>query len=196
MPSKGHDQLETRAFALLGEPLAVDLVNTIAQTPAGAVDLLATTADRDAWLVAHPTLPVAPAGQRPSLEQLRALRDALARLFAAALDSRRPPEAGLALLNELSARAAEYDQIAWPRGGDPARRVASTAAIPADAILAELARSGIDVLTGPNRERLRRCQAPGCVLIFVAEHPQRRWCSPATCGNRVRAARHYRRQRA
>ena len=56
-------------------------------------------------------------------------------------------------------------------------------------------RSGIELLTGSGRARLRRCEGPGCVLYFVAANPRRRWCSPRLCGNRVRVARHYRRYR-
>jgi predicted RNA-binding Zn ribbon-like protein len=35
---------------------------------------------------------------------------------------------------------------------------------------------------------LRACGAPGCVLMFVKDHPRREWCSVA-CGNRARQAR-------
>ena len=42
--------------------------------------------------------------------------------------------------------------------------------------------------------QLRACHAPGCVLYFLKDHPRREWCSTA-CGNRARAARHYRRHR-
>jgi predicted RNA-binding Zn ribbon-like protein len=50
------------------------------------------------------------------------------------------------------------------------------------------------LLAGPDASRIRACQAPGCVLFFLAERRRRDWCSPA-CGNRARVARHYRRQR-
>jgi len=36
-------------------------------------------------------------------------------------------------------------------------------------------------------------QAPGCALFFLKDHPRRERCNPA-CGNRVRAARAYRKQ--
>ena len=49
-------------------------------------------------------------------------------------------------------------------------------------------RSGL--FGGPDRLLIRSCPAPGCVLYFLREHPRREWCS-TTCGNRVRAARHY-----
>jgi predicted RNA-binding Zn ribbon-like protein len=63
-----------------------------------------------------------------------------------------------------------------------------------DAALACLARQGAELVADVARP-LRACRAPGCVLFFVRDHPRREWCS-VMCGNRVRAARHYRRLRA
>ena len=68
------------------------------------------------------------------------------------------------------------------------------AADPTDIALAALAADAIDVLTEPDGDNLRACGAPGCVLIFVRDHPRRTWCSE-TCGNRARQARHYERVR-
>jgi predicted RNA-binding Zn ribbon-like protein len=59
--------------------------------------------------------------------------------------------------------------------------------------LSVIAGLGIDLVAG-DETPLRACYAPGCVLYFVQDHPRREWCSTA-CGNRVRAARHYRRHR-
>jgi predicted RNA-binding Zn ribbon-like protein len=55
-----------------------------------------------------------------------------------------------------------------------------------------IARSAIGLLTGPQRALLHVCEAPSCGMLFVGD---RRWCCTA-CGNRARAARHYRRTRA
>lgn len=57
------------------------------------------------------------------------------------------------------------------------------------------ARAAIEFLAGPERERLRACAAPRRVRYFLKEHGLQEWCKPS-CGNRARAARHYRRQRA
>ena len=62
----------------------------------------------------------------------------------------------------------------------------------ADVVLAALAGDAIELVTGPRRADLRACGAPGCVLVFLKDHPRREWCSNA-CGNRARQARHYRR---
>ena len=47
----------------------------------------------------------------------------------------------------------------------------------------------------PERDEIRACGAPGCVLVFLRGHTRREWCS-AACGNRARQARHYARSRA
>jgi len=59
--------------------------------------------------------------------------------------------------------------------------------------LATVAADAIDVVCGYRAPMLRRCEAHGCRRLFFREHARRRWCS-TTCGDRVRAARHYRLQ--
>lgn len=85
-------------------------------------------------------------------------------------------------------------QLEWLEGKQPVARMESLGQDPGTTALAEVARASIALLGSPDRERLRACGAPGCVLFFLKDHPRREWCSGA-CGNRVRAARHYRRQR-
>jgi predicted RNA-binding Zn ribbon-like protein len=64
-----------------------------------------------------------------------------------------------------------------------------------DTARATIARATMELLAGPLRPELRACGAPGCVKFFVKDHPRREWCCDH-CGNRARAARHYRRHRA
>ncbi|WP_338118377.1 CGNR zinc finger domain-containing protein [Streptomyces coryli] len=56
------------------------------------------------------------------------------------------------------------------------------------------ARAAIDLLTGPDRSRLRACPAPRCVQYFLKDAPRQEFCKTA-CSNRTRAARHYARHR-
>ena len=58
-------------------------------------------------------------------------------------------------------------------------------------------RSVVDYLTGDARV-VRQCENPDCILFFLESprSPRRRWCSMAGCGNRMKAARHYRRRAA
>jgi predicted RNA-binding Zn ribbon-like protein len=64
-----------------------------------------------------------------------------------------------------------------------------------DTVLGVIAADTIELLGGPRSDDLRACGAPGCMLMFLKDHPRREWCSP-TCGNRARQARHYARSRA
>ncbi len=129
-----------------------------------------------------------------ALERLRVLRDALRSVLVARAADEHPSGADLDELNAAAALAPGYDQIDWPPGVPPRRWTARGGAA-ADAVLAVVARSAIDLLTGPWSERVRRCEAPGCPRLFVARDARRRWCSSATCGNRVRVARHAARRR-
>jgi predicted RNA-binding Zn ribbon-like protein len=187
----------TTTFSLLGEPLPVELANTVYARRGVLYDGLTTPQDLTTWLAAHrghfqPTLDLHAAGQH--LDQVRALRDALRELVAAVVEGEPPADAAIATLNRLSRQAPTALQLDWSPDGQPSLAVQPASPDPGAVALAELARAGIGLLGGPDRQRLRACRAPGCVLFYVKQHPRREWCSTA-CGNRARAARHYYRHR-
>jgi len=180
----------------MGEPVALDLVNTLVP-PAYGGDLLETPQQVDAWLLAEAErMPGAALQAEPPLvKALYRLRTTLHTLFAAVLDGAEPSPTVLAQVNAASRGAAVYTSLQWPAGGAPIIRLAHRPDGPAEVVIAEVARSAISLLGGPDRQRLRRCEGPGCVLLFVAPHPRLRCCAPHLCGNRVRVARHCRRPR-
>ena len=57
------------------------------------------------------------------------------------------------------------------------------------------ARSALLLLSQPEPERLKIC--PNCHWLFLdrSRNRSRAWCDMAVCGNRVKASRHYRRNR-
>lgn len=185
-------------FLLLGEPLAIDLVNTLVP-PAYGGDLVATRNRVLEWLQAEAIRLPADGLELPQVEDLVGLREALRSLFSAALDGTTPPVWSLRIVNSASRAGARYVELEWTAGvgprarAHPARR--RDGGRPGVALLAEIARSGIELLGGPDRDKLRRCGGPGCSLLFVATNLQRRWCAAYLCGNRVRVARHYDRTR-
>jgi predicted RNA-binding Zn ribbon-like protein len=169
------------AGPLRDEPLAIELHNTLYMAGGQPVDGL--EAPR-AWLEAiAPRLP-AGAGAWPSARELTELRAAVRSALRP-----EPDPAALEALNRAAARAPRSLRV------EPGL-VAGTdhhGASRADIVLAAFATDAIELLTGPQREDLRVCGAPGCVLLFLRDHPRREWCSNA-CGNRARQARHYRRR--
>lgn len=185
------------------ERLAVELANTVFAAGGQAADGLTAPEHLGAWLRLHDERlrraerAWSSAKRTPSpehLERFRGLRAAIRDLFAALLAGERGSVGAVRSLNELSAAAATFATLRWPRSADPEVAVESTAVDAIEVALGIVARDAIALIGGPDRERLRSCPAPGCVLYFVRDHPRRAWCSDA-CGNRARVARHYRRHR-
>ena len=176
----------------LGAPLALDLANSLVKVRPGATrDLLATDDDLDGWL--HREAARLPRARREPdrLDAFRTLRDALHRLFSAAAAGGRLPRAAIGTVNAASARSDGHLRLGV-RGDTPVMEVAG-ADRALDHALSLIARSAIELLAGPDRERLRVCPAPSCGMFFLGR-PDQEWCSTA-CGNRARAARHYARRR-
>ncbi|MET9554440.1 CGNR zinc finger domain-containing protein [Streptomyces sp. NPDC006645] len=200
------------AAPLLGEPLPVELMNTIWAGRDGVHDELTRPEGLAAWLRGvQPRL--VPAGG-PSLAQLsdpsedelrrfRQLRDALRYLAAVTTGDTRaardtgpvadPLSAAVSAVNEACAYAPSWSALRWTGAGVPMRAEVANGTPPAR-ILSRVAEEGARLFAGPDRAELRACHGPRCVLYFVRSHPRREWCS-ADCGNRARVARHYRRRR-
>jgi predicted RNA-binding Zn ribbon-like protein len=197
---------------LLGEPLPVELMNTIWADRDGVHDALGDPEGTAAWIRAIAARDDAPdvllpawweRVRRPEVaeahQDLRALRDAARRLAARLTEDTRPAaqaaveaSTALATVNRYAATARSWPVLAWPEGGGAPRRSIVSESGPGATLVADLARATVSLLDHDGGASLRACQAPGCVLYFVKQHPRREWCS-AACGNRARQARHYRR---
>ena len=185
-------------FALIGEPLAVDLANTLLESEEGSVDLLANPGLLSAWCEAQ--------GERVEildfeasaghLEEFLALRAAIREVFRGLLDGEHPSERAVNGINAASAGAPSFRELRWSEAqGELGVLRAGTGYLAGDdgaVALSKVARSAIELAGGPDRSLLRACPAPGCPLMFVARNRRRLWCR-TVCGNRVRVARHYRR---
>jgi predicted RNA-binding Zn ribbon-like protein len=176
-----------------GEERSIALALANSRLPRGSnwIDLLATPEVAHRWLADH-HLPTDPpeAIREGDLEHLANLRVAARDVLEALADGRAPDASSVEAVNSAAAREAITPRLSWSqkvperswRGGLPGVQGA----------LAALARDVIDLACSPQADSVRRCEAHGCVRLFVREHARRRWCS-TTCGDRVRAARHQRR---
>ena len=180
------------------EPRPVLLMNTVRADRGGVHDALTTPAELARWLAAAGVTPAEPSVTDADLHAAVILRDALRRLAALLTDDPRP--AARSALADVDAAVTAVNRAAAPApraalqvsdGGLGLRLPPAPA--DAGAALAVVAAEAVELLTGPGTV-LNACHAPGCVLYFVKDHPRREWCSTA-CGNRARAARHYRRHR-
>jgi predicted RNA-binding Zn ribbon-like protein len=172
------------------EPRPVQLMNTVSANRSQLRDDLTTIGGLRDFLGL-------PAGQ-DDLKAFRELRQALRDLAGVLTEDTREIakdrdlERAVAGVNRAVRTARHWPQL-LVRDGELLHHNESEGS-PALQALASIAAEAIELFTGEDRELLRACYAPGCVLYFVKDHPRREWCSPS-CGNRVRAARHYRRNR-
>ncbi|WP_194814409.1 CGNR zinc finger domain-containing protein [Nocardia sp. XZ_19_385] len=161
----------------LGEPLALDLLNTrwIANGPQ---DLLTDVAGLEIWLTTAGI--TAPADER-TLEAVLAARSAIYDTVQ---------HADHTALNEILEHG-RIRRLLTESGPAGIPDVADAAWLPgwlaADNLLQLLERAP---------DRVRQCAHPQCVLFFfdTSKNGTRRWHSMATCGNRTKAARHYAKQ--
>lgn len=177
---------------LLGEPPPVEFANSLYRDGDDWIDFLADAPAAARWFeaAAHSSaVGAAPQVRADQVADLRELRDAVRALLEAALSGTRPDLDSVDAVNRAAAAAPAFPQLDWPA----LRTVRVGGGLPGT--LALLASETIALVTGPDARRLRRCTAPGCAMLYVKHHPRRAWCNPS-CGQRVRQARYYRRQRA
>ncbi len=163
----------------LGEPLALDLLNTRWNSD-GPQDLLTDTTGLDIWLTSAGLAGRATADEATRAAVLAA-RDAIHDVVST--DDPRARAALNAVLahGRIRRTLTESGPAAEPEVADPAW-------LPAWLAAANL----LDLLAAAP-DRIRQCAHEECVLFFydTSKNGTRRWHSMATCGNRAKAARHY-----
>jgi predicted RNA-binding Zn ribbon-like protein len=186
----------------LAYPLAVDFANSTGP-PDGAVgdgpvggDLFADRVGVRRWLAAeaHAVSDIAPRALDGTVDlpALRAFRATITDLLRQGAGGTRLSAAATARVNSASAAAPLHPELLVSDG--PGSRSVSHAPDWQTELVGRIARSAIELLSGPDGQRLGICRAPACGLLFVASRGDQRWCS-GSCGNRARVARHYHRRR-
>ena len=182
-----------RDFSFVGNALWVDFLNTEPARPGGGRDdLISTPRAFVRWANAAGLIGSEDSFQPDEawLADARRLRATLREGAEALAADRPPPTATIAAVNERLARnpvvsALTKDGSGWevrPRFDAP----------PADALLGRLAADFAGTVASGRTERLRQCEHPNCVMMFIdtSKNGRRRWCSMETCGNREKAAGH------
>jgi predicted RNA-binding Zn ribbon-like protein len=163
---------------LTGEPLALDLVNTVWIDDAGTHDLLDDPQQRAAWF-AQWSLPEA--GSRSAIAHVTEARTAIRAVLE---DPTVDTEAALdAILGRGRLRLSLHDSTLEVA---PSWEAAWHAANDLRDLLADLP------------DRVKNCANPDCVLWFAdtTRSGTRRWCSmTGGCGSRLKARRHAQRIR-
>jgi predicted RNA-binding Zn ribbon-like protein len=195
-------EIMARASSLLrfdwaGQGLAIDLADTlVARRPGEFVDHLSDAARLSRWLELEREWlgPVRPS-ETPALAEVHKLREAVRGLFFAAGRDEALPLAPARVLNRFSAGAAWHRQLDLSDPAAPRLAYARSRSSRASQVLAAIADAAIELLAGPDRQRIRVCAAPSCGMFYLERKAGHRWCS-VSCGNRARVARHYDRSKA
>lgn len=180
------------SFIFIGNDRAVDFVNTRIMVKGACADLLGEPGALRDWF-AEAGLPIGgeidAAGHHAALR----LRGAIAGLFSAFREGEAPSRQTMNIINaHLAAHSARhclaYDREAGYRLTEADERRSLPKA------LATLAYAAAMLVVETRQGALKACAADNCVLIFkdTSKGQKRRWCSMEICGNRAKAAAHYR----
>lgn len=192
--SPGIAEFQEAGFPMGGEPVAaLDLVDTMMTSVRPPRDLIEDDDRAQLWWELEAVR--LPEGPRPPDGGAVRLRAALREVFDAQVEGRPAPAEALSDVNAFAASVPTSVQLITSADGVLAQTRWHTEH-GGNAKLASIAREAIVLMANTEqRQKLRRCANPTCSMLFLAENRRRVWCSSAVCGNRARAARHYRRIR-
>ncbi|MFI2608021.1 CGNR zinc finger domain-containing protein [Kitasatospora sp. NPDC018619] len=170
---------------LIGEPLALDLLNTRwSGTPVN--DLLTGVEGYGIWLSS------AGLGARCTADEagLAAILRTREAVLLAARDARERGGLGTAARNGLDEVLAHGRIRRTAAEGGAEDRVETDRP---EWLAPWLVADGLLALLGQGAHRIRQCAHEACILHFfdASQNGRRRWCRMAVCGNRAKAARHY-----
>lgn len=193
-------------FYFVGNDRCLDFVNTEVRANNQPGDLLAEFGDLLAWLVQANILGAAVAEAlkkkwtgkpeaKKILNQARELRAKLRLMIERITRGKPAPQPAIEAINDLLRDQVGYTELKRVKGNfekqfhlnfdEPHR------------LLVPLSEAASDLLCYADFSLIRKCESPACVLYFydTTKNHTRRWCSMNLCGNRAKAAAHYRRRK-
>ena len=185
--------MDSEELPILGESWPVELANSLYLDEGETYDFLQTPSETRVWFRYVESLDLPEPHSVQSNRRLRRLRDAIHQALAARLGGNVPERAVLDLINRSAELAPVIARLHWSPGNLPSTAL-SFAGSPFDQLCSRLAVATIELLSGAEGDQLRRCEGPGCSLLFVRHHKRRRFCHES-CSHRDRQMRYYRRQK-
>ncbi|MET0616862.1 MAG: CGNR zinc finger domain-containing protein [Luteibacter sp.] len=172
----------------LGDDLALDFINSAYGVGEAHRDHLSDAQGTLAWFAAAglPLPALAGADLATMHAEAVALRDDARDLVRR---RKRGERGDPSTLNRLLALGNACRELSWPDADAPSLRTIERADDPR-AMLLPVAGAIATLLSTANFELVRECESDDCTLWFH-DHTRshhRRWCSQATCGNRMKVA--------
>jgi predicted RNA-binding Zn ribbon-like protein len=164
-----------------GGRLSLDLTWTLRYRAIYPTELLATPEDLRRWLTAA-ALPVPRWCFESDVDAARSLREAIYSSAKAVISGHPVIADARDLINECAARPPPWPVLA----PDGSQHTGAAKGRETQAALSAVSRDAIEILTAHDG-RLRRCDGPGCSLLFYDDSRPgvRRWCATSRCGNKV-----------
>lgn len=176
--------------------LALDFINTKFGVGTEQRECLDDDSSVVAWLRQAGALTEDLEGSPPGLVGLaRELRENMRELVEAAKGGH---PADPAVVNQVLERGSPFEKLDWDPSASVFRREEHRRNMEAESLLQPVARALVRLLTEENLQLVKQCEASDCVLLFhdQTKSHRRRWCSMASCGNRMKAAAHRARKSA
>lgn len=197
---------EDSKFLFLGNRACLDFVNTEVVDGGRPVDLLGGCGDLVAWLSEAGLLEAdaaeealgrwdgTPEGER-AFGRALSFRAALRGAFERVVEDEPVPREAVDEVNALLVGRLGRDELVGT--GEGFERRFRWEAREAEHLLSPVADSAADLFSRDDPSLVKRCENPECVLFFydTSKNHARRWCSMATCGNRMKVRAHLERVR-
>jgi predicted RNA-binding Zn ribbon-like protein len=197
--------LNCAKFPLVGNHLSLDFVNTKIVENGVPKDLLEGLVDVAAWAVAVKLLDLPKAKKLTKLwqeaeshdefEEVLRFRKMLHALVEQMVRSESVTTPTLNAINMQMRKLKGYAEV-LPSEEGFTKRFCLEIHAPSQ-LLAPVAEAAADLLCYGNPAYVKKCENPACVLYFYdgTKNHSRRWCSMKACGNRMKVAAFYQRQR-
>ncbi|WP_337880267.1 ABATE domain-containing protein [Rheinheimera sp.] len=171
---------------MLGDHLAMDLLNTEARADGQLVEFWTNDQDLLLWLARYGISQTATATPADLLSQAKALR-ALAHQLISQFRAGQPVD--YRLLNPYLQAHSTVPYLEQDAEGT-LRLSRQSTANSSGALLGPVAEAVAQLLVEGNAALVKQCEHPDCILWFYdrTKAHKRRWCSMALCGNRHKAA--------
>ena len=183
-----HEETPSGA-PMLGDHLAMDLLNTEARDDGKAIEFWNSDGDVLQWLARYDITPVsenssfAPA---ELLAQAKALRTLARKLIT---EFKEGKSQDISELNQYLHAFDTTPHLAKDAEGKlKLSRISRSTSI--GSLLGPVAEAVAELLVEGNFDLVKQCEHPDCILWFYdrTKAHKRRWCSMALCGNRYKAA--------
>lgn len=170
--------------------LAIDFINTQFGVGEARQECLDDDSSVIAWLQQADVLSKYGEIPPPGIVQLaRELRDNMRNLLISAQQGR---AADPSVVNHVLERGYPIEKIEWQPRELVFQKKNYQRNMESESLLQPVAQAFVQLLTEEDLQLVKECEASDCVLLFhdQTKSHRRRWCSMASCGNRMKAAAH------